>query len=123
MMLDAEKNTDHWPKDSLRLERFAPKLIQRDEPDRAFEVEFAASAATVTVGADESILEAAGRAGLPTISSCEEGTCGTCETPVVSGEVDHRDSILSPSEQEAGETMMICVSRANGTCPRLVLGA
>lgn len=123
MMLDAERSTGHWPKDALRLERFAPKIIQRDEPDHSFDVEFAGSGVTVTVGADESILEAAARAGLPTISSCEEGTCGTCETPVVSGEVDHRDSILSQSEQEANQTMMICVSRANGSCPRLVLGA
>lgn len=119
----AEANAAHWPKDSLRLERFAPKVIETTTADTAFEVEFALSEKTVTVGPDESILEAAEKAGLPVISSCKEGTCGTCETPVIDGEVDHRDSILSPSEQEANETMMICVSRANGTCPRLVLDA
>jgi cytochrome P450/ferredoxin-NADP reductase len=119
----AEANSAHWPKDSLRLERFAPKVIETAAADTAFEVEFALSGTTVTVGADESILEAAEKAGLPVISSCKEGTCGTCETPVLTGRVDHRDSILSASEQEANQTMMICVSRANGSCPRLVLEA
>ncbi|MFB9074800.1 2Fe-2S iron-sulfur cluster-binding protein [Citricoccus parietis] len=68
-------------------------------------------------------MEAAEKAGLPVISSCKEGTCGTCETPVLEGSVEHRDSIHSPSEQAACETMMICVFRANGTCPRLKLDA
>ena len=53
------------------------------------------------------------------VSSCRKGTCGTCETPVLEGEVEHRDSVLTPDEQAAGDTMMICVSRAAG--PRLVL--
>ena len=123
LMQEAEERTAHWPKDSLRLERFAPKPIERDTPDTAFEVEFSHSDVTVEVGAEESILQAAANAGMSVISSCEEGTCGTCETPVIAGDVDHRDSILSPSEQESSKTMMICVSRANGTCPRLVLDA
>jgi tetrachlorobenzoquinone reductase len=38
---------------------------------------------------------------------------------VLSGEVDHRDSILSAAEREANEIMMTCVSRARGV--RLVL--
>lgn len=116
-----EANSAHWPRGSLRLERFAPKVIEREGEDVAFEVEFANSGRTVQVGADESILEAAKRAGLSVISSCETGTCGTCETPVVSGAVDHRDSILTDEEQDANETMMICVSRAQGNCPKLVL--
>jgi len=119
----AETNTEHWPKESLRLERFAPKAIETPETENAFEVEFSLSGQTVQVSPDESILEAAERSGLPVISSCKEGTCGTCETGVISGEIDHRDSVLSASEQERGDTMMICVSRARGTCPRLVLDA
>jgi hypothetical protein len=38
---------------------------------------------------------------------------------VLEGEVDHRDSVLSEDEQAAGQSMMVCVSRARG--PRLVL--
>ena len=39
--------------------------------------------------------------------------------PVFDGEVDHRDSILTPLEQQQNAVMYICVSRA--ACQRLVL--
>jgi ferredoxin len=64
-------------------------------------------------------LDALDGAGIPMPSSCREGTCGSCETAVLEGEVDHRDSVLSEQEQAAGQSMMVCVSRARG--PRLVL--
>jgi ferredoxin len=51
--------------------------------------------------------------------SCQEGTCGSCETPVLDGQVDHRDALLTPAEQAANDTMFICVSRA--ASPRLTL--
>ncbi|WP_371361004.1 hypothetical protein [Afipia sp. GAS231] len=38
---------------------------------------------------------------------------------MISGEVDHRDSILSASGRAAKQAMMTCVSRSRG--PRLVL--
>ena len=53
------------------------------------------------------------------LSSCQEGTCGTCETPVIEGVPDHRDSVLDQDAREAGDCMMICVSRA--CTSRLVL--
>lgn len=121
LLQTVEHAMERWPKDSLRLERFAPKPVERTEPDTPFQVEFADSGAIVDVGAEETILEAAENLGMPVISSCKTGTCGTCETRIVSGSADHRDSILSYSEQEAGETMMICVSRAADGCPRLLL--
>jgi hypothetical protein len=37
----------------------------------------------------------------------------------LSGAIDHRDSVLTETERAAGDTMMICVSRAKGD--RLVL--
>lgn len=123
MMLRVEAIADQLPADSLRLERFSPKTFERIAPDEAFQVEFTASDRVVAVGADETILDAAAAAGLPVISSCREGNCGTCETPVVSGQVEHRDSILTPAEREADETMMICISRAAHGCPKLALDA
>lgn len=111
----------HWPKGSLRLERFAAKEVEITGPEHGFEVEFAASGVSVQVGTGESILDAAERAGLPVISSCKTGTCGTCETRLLSGRAEHRDSILTADEQDANETLMICVSRAERGCPRLVL--
>jgi hypothetical protein len=46
-------------------------------------------------------------------------TCGTCETVVLKGVVDHRDSVLTPEECASNDVMFVCVSRAAG--PRLVL--
>ena len=57
-------------------------------------------------------LDALEDAGIPTVSSCAEGTCGTCETRVVEGIPDHRDSVLSAQEREENDCMMICVSRS-----------
>ena len=51
------------------------------------------------------MLAALEAAGVDVLSSCQEGTCGTCETAVLAGEVDHRDSLLTPDEQAANDTM------------------
>jgi ferredoxin len=53
------------------------------------------------------------------LSSCAEGTCGTCETGVLDGRPDHRDSVLTADEQAANDCMLICVSRS--CTDRLVL--
>ena len=73
----------------------------------------------LTVPPDRSILSVVEEAGVGVLSSCAEGTCGTCETAVLGGEPDHRDSVLTEEEREANDCMMICVSRSRG--PRLVL--
>jgi tetrachlorobenzoquinone reductase len=51
--------------------------------------------------------------------SCTEGVCGTCETRVIEGIPDHRDSILTSIEQASNKTMMICCSGSKST--KLVL--
>ncbi|MBL1116476.1 oxidoreductase [Streptomyces sp. 110] len=108
-----------WPDGTLHLERF----IVREQPaplrTETFEAELAKSGITVTVPPDRSILEVVEAAGVKVPTSCREGICGTCETDVLAGVVDHRDSVLTPEEQAAHDTMMVCVSRA--ACPRLVL--
>jgi hypothetical protein len=40
---------------------------------------------------------------------------------VISGEVEHRDFVLTKQEKERNDCMMVCVSRA--ACPLLVLDA
>jgi ferredoxin-NADP reductase len=106
------------PSGALNVERFQPKAQQAGE-DSEFEVELAQSGRTVTVAAGVSVLDAVRACGVEVLFSCTEGTCGTCETDVLEGTPDHRDSVLTPEEREAGETMMICVSRCRGN--KLVL--
>ena len=48
------------------------------------------------------------------LHDCTEGICGSCETKVIEGEVDHRDYVLTDREKAAGDCMMVCVSRACG---------
>ena len=111
-----------WPADSLHLERFAaPGQPVRDPAgEHAVEVVLAESGRTVMVGPETSILQALLDAGIDHDHDCTEGICGTCETKVIDGEVDHRDYVLTQREKDAGDCMMVCVSRACGQ--RLVLG-
>jgi ferredoxin-NADP reductase len=97
----------------VHVERFAAAATQPVSGD-GFEVLAVRAGVRVVVPPDTSILEALEGAGLSPFHSCREGICGSCETKVLSGQVDHRDSLLSPSEKESGETMMICVSRSRG---------
>ncbi|WP_037571166.1 PDR/VanB family oxidoreductase [Phaeacidiphilus oryzae] len=107
------------PEGALRVERFSPKEPVGGGADTAFEVVLSASGRSLTVPADRSVLETLEEAGVDILSSCREGTCGTCETGVLDGVPDHRDSLLTPAEQAAGDTMFVCVSRCRGS--RLVL--
>jgi ferredoxin len=103
----------------LHVERFTAAPLATDGVDTAFEVVCESSGVTVEVTPELTILEAVENAGINVLSSCAEGICGTCETTVLEGEPDHRDSLLTDEEKAAGETMMICVSRCRGA--RLVL--
>ena len=108
-----------WPGGTLHLERFTAAAAAHRQSGLAFEVELAQAGLTLTVPPGRSILEVIESAGVPVLSSCTEGTCGTCETAVLAGEPEHRDSVLSPDERAAGDTIMICVSRS--VTPRLIL--
>lgn len=95
----------------LHLERFTP----RESPataDREFTVRLQSSGRELRVPPDRTLMQVLHDADVDVPFSCTEGTCGTCETRVVAGRIDHRDSILSPDEQESNEYMMVCVSRA-----------
>ena len=121
LLAAAEEHCRAWPPGALHLERFAARPRTESEPARTFEVVLQRSGITLTVTEDRSVFEAMRAAGVPVLGSCLEGICGTCETGVLAGEVDHRDSVLDPDEQEAQDCMMVCVSRAKSD--RLVLDA
>ncbi|MFI5624000.1 PDR/VanB family oxidoreductase [Nocardioides sp. NPDC051685] len=105
--------TAGWPAGTVHFERFSP-LEFDDAVNVDFEVELAHSGKILPVPADRSILSVLREEGVRVLSSCTEGTCGTCEVAVLGGQIDHRDAVLSPEEQETGEMMMVCVSRCLG---------
>ena len=101
----------------MHTERFEAREFGPPVWPDPFEVELALSGDTLTVQPGESILDVVEASGAVVVSSCRVGTCGSCETPVLEGAVEHRDSVIGPGG--ASQTMMICVSRAAG--PSLVL--
>jgi ferredoxin len=66
----------------------------------------------LTVQPDQSILDVISAAGVPMLSSCGRGLCGTCEATVLGGIPDHRDSLLSDDERAGNNVMLPCVSRS-----------
>jgi phthalate 4,5-dioxygenase reductase subunit len=109
LMEEIKAISGHWPEGRVNFEDFKPVEIIRPD-DVAFDVELARTGKTVHVPADRSILEAVRDSGVPTVSSCESGTCGTCKTKLIAGDVDHRDMVLM--EEEKADHIMICISRA-----------
>ncbi|MGY1896141.1 PDR/VanB family oxidoreductase [Nocardia gipuzkoensis] len=99
----------------LHSERFSPPPIVNGKP---FEIQFASTGEVLEVGADRSALDTILQARPDRPYSCRQGFCRTCKIRVLAGEPDHRDTVLTAAEREAGE-MLVCVSRADGG--RLVL--
>jgi ferredoxin-NADP reductase len=119
LLAAVEERCAAWPSGSLHVERFSAKPLPEPTRSEAFELVLAQSEVTVDVPPDRSILAVAEEAGIAVLSSCAEGTCGTCETSVLEGIPDHRDSVLTDEERAANDCMMICVSRS--CTERLVL--
>ncbi|MGW4205504.1 cytochrome P450/oxidoreductase [Streptomyces sp. NPDC004726] len=109
--------------DRLHLERFAAgddlETAFDAAENRAFEVQLARSGGTLTVPPDRRLIEVLRDAVSGLSYDCEKGYCGACETRVLAGTPEHRDSVLSDEERLAGRTMMICVGRCKSD--RLVL--
>ena len=101
-----------WPDANVHSEEFlAP------EPGEPFEVRLCQSDKTIQVGEHESLLEAIERAGVEAPFLCRGGSCGQCETDVVSADGDfvHRDHWLDDDEHASRKKIMPCVSRFVGS--------
>ncbi len=117
LLTAVETRCERWPDNALRIERFRPLISEQTGEE--FEIELRRSNVTLKVPADKSIVQTIEEAGIAVSFSCLEGVCGACETRVIEGIPDHRDSILSDKEKSENSTMMICVSRS--CTKRLVL--
>lgn len=109
--------------DRLHVERFTAgddlELALDPTENTAFEVQLVRSGLTMHVPAEKRMIEVL-REAVPGLSyDCEKGYCGACETRVLAGTPEHRDSVLTEDERGAGRTMMICVGRC--ATDRLVL--
>jgi tetrachlorobenzoquinone reductase len=94
----------------VHVERFAGGAGLQASTVGGFTVELARSGKTLEISEGKSILRTLLDAGVDVDHSCEEGVCGACETRVLSGCPDHRDSVLSTEQKSANKVMMVCVS-------------
>ena len=117
MLAAFEAATAAWPREQVHVEYFTAK--EAPAVAGGFTVVLAKSGREIKVDPGVSIINALFRAGVNHPSSCLEGVCGACETPVLEGIPDHRDLVLTESEQRANRTMMICCSGCKSE--RLVL--
>jgi ferredoxin-NADP reductase len=93
------------------IERFnAVAVAAKSGAQAVYTVQLQRSGKTFTITPEKSLLITLLDAGIDVPCSCREGICGTCETQVISGIPDHRDSVLSAKEKAAGKSMMLCVS-------------
>ena len=100
-----------WTSDQIKEEVFS---MDRSgfTARKSFEVELRKSEKSIQVDKDASIIDALLMNNINVDYTCLQGTCGTCITPVIEGEIDHRDAVLSETEKMAGNKICLCVSRA-----------
>lgn len=96
------------PSERVHVEHFAARELAATQG--GYTVRLARSTRSVVVQPGQTILESLRACGVIVPSSCQQGVCGACETPVLQGQPDHRDLVLSEAEKASGKTMMICCS-------------
>ncbi|GAN88701.1 PDR/VanB family oxidoreductase [Komagataeibacter intermedius] len=106
-----------WGTGQIHTEYFRPTDSTHALSDRPFEVVLARSGQTVPVPAGQSIASALLAAGVDVALSCEQGMCGACVVPLLAGDGDHRDMVLT--EEEQGGSIALCCSRSRS--PSLTL--
>ena len=111
-LLDAfEKFCAELGHTNVHIERFTPVEVKASVDARSnYKVELKRSGRFIEITPDKSLLDTLLEAGVDVDHSCCEGVCGSCETRVLEGIPDHRDSVLSPKERASNKVMMVCVS-------------
>ncbi len=97
------------PEDARHLEYFSVP----DTPDREnhpFKLVLARSGLSFDIPADKSATDVLTAAGIPIDVKCSDGLCGVCKCGVISGDVDHRDFVLSTAQRHS--EIILCQSRA-----------
>jgi vanillate O-demethylase ferredoxin subunit len=107
-----------WAGERVHHEFFAGAEPPAAGGNHAFEIELR-SGRVIPVAAEQTAAQARIAAGVPLLTSCEQGVCGTSLTRVLAGDPEHRDLYLTPEEQAANDQFTPCCSRSRG--PRLVL--
>ena len=98
-----------YPEDARHLEYFSvPDLPDYENHD--FILKLARSGQEILVPAEKNATDALAEHGIKVDVKCSDGLCGVCKCGIVSGEVEHRDFVLSLAQRR--NTVILCQSRA-----------
>ena len=107
VMDDAERAG--FPEDAKHLEYFSVPETP-DYENSAFTIKLMKSEIELLVPADKNAAEVIIDNGIAVNLKCSDGLCGVCQCGLISGEVEHRDFVLSKAQQK--NTIILCQSRA-----------
>ncbi|MGE0497764.1 MAG: 4Fe-4S double cluster binding domain-containing protein [Ramlibacter sp.] len=110
-----------WPEEALHREYFSVPEAQAWQ-NHPFVLRLARSGRTLEVPADRGGTDVLADAGLAIATKCSDGLCGVCATPydaAASGEIEHRDFVLSAKER--GQRVILCCSRPRAAGAELVV--
>lgn len=100
--------TNGFPEDARHLEYFEVPEAP-DYENHPFRLRLS-DGRSIDVAAEQSASDALLAAGIHVDVKCSDGLCGVCKCGVTAGEVEHRDYVLSKSQQS--DQMILCQSRA-----------
>lgn len=117
----ARQASDHgWQPEQIHTEAFCAPPPVAPSADEGFSVTLRSTGESYRVPAEKSIACVLIENNVDVPLSCEMGLCGACLTPVVEGEVDHRDTVQSDEEKTAAQQQIaLCCSRSRSA--RLVI--
>lgn len=101
--------TAGYPEEARHLEYFSvPELPEYE--NHPFTLKLAKSGRSISVPADRSATDVLAENGIHVDVKCSDGICGVCKCGLVSGEVEHRDFVLSNAQRRGA--IILCQSRA-----------
>jgi ferredoxin-NADP reductase/ferredoxin len=98
-----------FPEEARHLEYFSVPE-QPDYVNHDFTIRLARSGKVLPVPADKTIADVLNENGFHIDVKCSDGICGVCKCGLISGEVEHRDFVLSKKQRET--SIIACQSRA-----------
>ena len=107
-----------FPEEARHLEYFSVPE-QPDYVNHAFTVKLAKSSKELWVPEDRSISDVLQENGISVDVKCSDGICGVCKCGIVSGNVEHRDFVLSDAQRKT--EIVTCQSRAAEGCQEITL--
>ncbi|MEM9580680.1 MAG: PDR/VanB family oxidoreductase, partial [Pseudomonadota bacterium] len=105
----AAAETAGYPEEARHLEYFSVPE-QPDYVNHPFTLKLAKSGRELTIPAEKTATDVLQENGISIDVKCSDGICGVCQCGLISGEVEHRDFVLSKAQRET--TVILCQSRA-----------